>query len=82
MSSDSSLDMEVTSATMAAPSVEFGRLLKSTGPLDVLLIHSCNSRAYLAPFLDFPEFDGPVQPIAYPPIKEYKIRGEYLSNVW
>jgi len=52
---------------------EVGRLFGSMGPLDRLTLHGCDLRLYLAPFLEFPEFEDMEQPIAFPPIRELKI---------
>ena len=52
---------------------EVGRLFRSMGPLDRLTLHGCDLRLYLAPFLEFPEFEGMEQSITFPPIRELKI---------
>jgi hypothetical protein len=52
---------------------QFGGLLKSVGPLNVLEVHHCDLHVYLAPFLYLQEFNNMEEPIVYPPIKELKI---------
>ena len=49
---------------------EFGRLLRSVGPLDLLSVYGCDPHFYLAPFLNLPEYINTEHPIVYPPIKE------------
>jgi len=52
---------------------EVGRLFRSMGPLDRLTLHGCDLRLYLAPFLEFPEFEDMEQSVKFPPIRELKI---------
>lgn len=49
---------------------EFGRLVESVGPLDVLSVYSCDPNICLTPFLDLEEFN---DTIMYPSIKELRI---------
>ena len=55
-------------------------LFKSIGPLEVLCLHGCDLRSYLAPFLGLPEFEWMGQPIAFPPIKELTISHPSMVN--
>ena len=47
---------------------EAGKLFKSLGPLDELIIHHCSLRPYLLPL--FTE-DSAEEPVTFPPIKEF-----------
>ena len=50
-----------------------GKLFRFIGPLEVLSLHGCDLRPYLAPFLGLPEFEWMGQQITFPPIKELTI---------
>ena len=59
--------------TLASLAVDFGRMLKSVGPLDVLSIYGCDPHIYLAPFLGLRDFSDMEHPIVYPPIKKLEL---------
>ena len=52
---------------------QVGRLFKSVGPLEELILHGCGLHPYLTPFLGLPEFEDTKQLIAFPPIKRLTI---------
>ena len=69
---------------------EVGRLFKSVGPLDELILSRCDLRPYLSSFLDLglPELNYIRGPITFPPIKELTILhppilggGEYIAAI-
>ena len=52
---------------------DVGKLLGSVGPLEGLDLEGCDLRPYLDPFLETPLFPDAIQPISFPPIKEFTI---------
>ena len=71
--------------------IEIGRLFRSVGSLDELIIYNCDPRIYLGSILVSPEFNLWQQQIVFPPIKELTIshpsiyydhdEGEFLNSI-